>query len=124
LGFSYTTYKHICVSDYCFPSCGWYQWYWSFDTIGEGLKWLKGLIKTEIRKEFKANAVLKNGGIQQQHGYLCNISHRHMSVKGSMLVVFMLVLRASGRVISLSIGRITLRWQSMNLNMDFWICQN
>jgi hypothetical protein len=54
LGFSYTTYEHTCVSDYCFPSCGWYQWYWSFDTIGEGLKWLKGLIKTKLRKEFKA----------------------------------------------------------------------
>jgi hypothetical protein len=55
LGFSYTTYDHICVSDYCFPSCGWYQWYWSMDTIGEGLKWLKGLVTTEIKKEFKAN---------------------------------------------------------------------
>ncbi len=55
LGFSYTTYDHICVSDYCFPSCGWYQWYWSIDTIGEGLKWLKGVITPEIKKEFKAN---------------------------------------------------------------------
>jgi len=54
LGFSYTTYDHICVSDYCFPSCRWYQWYWSIDTIGEGLKWFKGLITTEIKKEFKA----------------------------------------------------------------------
>jgi hypothetical protein len=54
LGFSYTTYEHTCVSDYCFPSCGWYRCYWSIDTIGEGLKWLKGVLKTEIKKEFKA----------------------------------------------------------------------
>ncbi len=70
------------------------------------------------------NAVLKNGGIQQQHGYLCNISHHHMIALENMPVAFTLAQKASGRVIFSNIGKIILKWQFMNLDMDFWICPN
>jgi len=42
----------------------------------------------------------------------------------NMPVAFTLAQRASGRVIFSNIGKIILKWQFMNLDMDFWICPN